>query len=733
MPASLVSAFARAAAAPFFLALLVWPSACASIPQGGAAVDSVTIIGAKAIDPSELTDKLATTGSAKFLGLFRGVANDYSIYDPSALQRDVARVERFYRGRGFFEARARSARVIHVSANHVRVEIVVDEGLPVLNRETRIDGIEELSSSTAAAVRAAGEGALPKGSRFDETAYRDGQAALLRSLTSRGYAYANVHANAHVDLPAHAIDYEFAISPGVASVYGPITFVGLDPDGAGPRPQEINEKVLRRVMNVREGTPYSTAEIDTLTQALLDLEVFSAVHVVPGLSDPPKPSVPLVIQVEPTQLRQVRLGAGGELDEIKTDAHLIAGWEDHNLLGGLRDFSVDLRPGVVFYPTSLSDFRIPKRFFYEQHLRLQFRQPAVIEARTTAFVRPELNIYPLLVEPNPIDTNVVPNYIEPKVSVGLERRFGRHLFSTLAYNFQGEKPFTYPGQQLDAALPTVLLSFPQLVTQIDFRDDPIHTHVGFAADLDLQVAGGPFGGTATDWRIQPDVEGYIPITRNVTFAVSGTLGLLFPLNYGQSVETGLPAAASATDIQTVYFRGFFSGGPNSNRGYPLRGVAPHGFVPFLNPATAATQAANNCDPTKVPPDALQKNPLCSSPIGGFTQWEASAELRFALSGPLGAVLFCDAGDVSQYVLFQKYRSAPDARALRFNYLHMSCGVGARYDTSVVPIRLDVGYRIPGMQILGKSDPTQYDATFGVAPNLFTVLPIAVAFGIGESF
>ena len=119
---------------------------------------------------------------------------------------------------------------------------------------------------------------------------------------------------------------------------------------------------------------------------------------------------------------------------------------------------------------------------------------------------------------------------------------------------------------------------------------------------------------------------------------------------------------------------------------------------------AATQAANSCDPKLFTPSQIQTNPLCSSPVGGFTQWEASAELRIATSGPWRGVVFCDAGDVSQFVLFHKYPSNLEARALRFNYLHMSCGVGARYDTSVVPIRLDIGYRIHGMQILGQSDP-----------------------------
>ena len=176
---------------------------------------------------------------------------------------------------------------------------------------------------------------------------------------------------------------------------------------------------------------------------------------------------------------------------------------------------------------------------------------------------------------------------------------------------------------------------------------------------------------------------------------------------------------SNLDVGTMYFRGLFSGGPSSNRGYPVRGVAPHGFVGFLNPATAATQVATNCAPTS----PTSNDPSCATPIGGFTQWEASAEVRFQISGPFGAAVFCDAGDVSQYVL-------PNPGSLRFDYLHMSCGAGGRYDTPVGPIRLDIGYRIPGLQIVGK-DPAS-DPTFGAPPEILGI-PLAVAFGIGEAF
>lgn len=725
---------------PVVFAVAVSSWGCASVPTGHAAIDSVEIVGVRSLDPGDVMARLATEESPKFLGLFRGFANDYTVYDASVLQRDLARVERYYRGRGFFEAHARVGRVEYVSANHVRVQIVVDEGLPVRNAGVHIEGLDAVPGAIAGTVRKAALQALPPGERFDEVKFGSAKTSVLQALTDHGYAYATVQATAQVDLASHAIDYAFSVTPGITAVYGPMTFVGLDPDGAGPEPQEIDESILRRVLHIRQGTPYSTAELSAATQSLLDLDVFSAAHIVPGLSDPTQPVVPLVVQLEPTKLRAVRLGGGGEFDNIKTEVHAIVGWEDHNLLGNLRDFSVDFTPGLVFYPTRVTDFTAPTDYFPEEQLRLQLRQPGFLEPRTTGFVRPAFNVYPLLVDPDPIPTTNVVGYVEPKLSLGLERRFGKHLFVTLAYNLQGEVPFFYKGGPCQGAncAPSpapILLSFPQVTAQVDFRDSTTHPHAGFQANFDVQAAG--LGGTAQDVRIQPDVEGYVPIARGVTFAVTGALGLLFPFNYGGSIETlppNTPSIPNSNDIETVYFRGFFSGGPSTNRGFPLRGVAPHAIVPFLNPATASTQVTNaTCDPNAEKNIVTQGTPgmnldQCLSPIGGFTMWQASAELRVDISGPLGFAAFCDVGDVSQHVF-------PTSGAFRPGYLHMSCGVGARYDTPVGPIRLDFGYRIPSLQIVGFANEAaafNHDVTIGQQPTLFGI-PAALAFGIGEAF
>jgi outer membrane protein insertion porin family/translocation and assembly module TamA len=63
--------------------------------------------------------------------------------------------------------------------------------------------------------------------------------------------------------------------------------------------------------------------------------------------------------------------------------------------------------------------------------------------------------------------------------------------------------------------------------------------------------------------------------------------------------------------------------------------------------------------------------------------------------------------------------------LRLSRPHLSVGPGFRYDTPVGPIRLDIGYRIPGLQAPSSPDEGTPSTTFG--------LPIAISFGIGEAF
>src|SRR5688500_5239354 len=103
------SSFARSASPLATLAALLASTGCSSIPPGRTAVDSVDVEGTKVVDEDDVLANIATTASPKFLKLWSGVLFDYSFYDRFALKRDLARVERFYQARGFYEAHARAA------------------------------------------------------------------------------------------------------------------------------------------------------------------------------------------------------------------------------------------------------------------------------------------------------------------------------------------------------------------------------------------------------------------------------------------------------------------------------------------------------------------------------------------------------------------------------------------------------------------------------------------------
>src|SRR5690606_31958994 len=122
-----------------------------------------------------------------------------------------------------------------------------------------------------------------------------------------------------------------------------------------------------------------------------------------------------------------RVGAGGELDPLQLSTHLFVGWEVRNFLGGLRRFSINTRPGIVYYPTrfSLSRFEPPNRGLFRNRLQASLHQPSFLENRTTGSLTGDFNLFPLLYAQSDADSPLI-GFAELRARAGLERAFFAH-------------------------------------------------------------------------------------------------------------------------------------------------------------------------------------------------------------------------------------------------------------------------------------------------------------------
>ncbi len=669
-------------------------------------MDAVKIQGSDHVPESDVKEGLATRASPRFLGIFDGVVYDYSLYDELTLAQDLERVQHYYRSRGYYRAQVRASRVDEKEPQHVHVTISVEENAPVRVGRIEVEGLEDLPPEYQALAENRVRKTLKVGSTFDEQRFEEAEKVLTMALENRGYAWVEVERKAFVNLPADRALLRYSVKPGPVAKYGEVRIKGLG---------EIPEGPVRRALAFSLDNPYSRQDLQDAEQALFNLGVFTSVSVEPDLDAPqdgkPPHRVPLIVDVQPTTMRTLRLGGGTEVDVIRTDVHALAGWQDRNFMGGLREFDIEFRPGVVFYPTRIPSLRAPTNLLPEQKLSVRLRQPGFFEARTNGIARARLETYPVLLSRQDVDRENVLGYHEARGAFGIERNW-KHFYISPTYNLQANFPFSYIGEH---DVPKVLVSYLSLLTFLDLRDSSISPRSGLYIGHELQLAGSVLRGDATDIRTQPEARFYIPIRSKSAIAFRGAVGFLFPSNYGETRkfydengDINAPTQAVSRDTQLIFLRGFFSGGPTSNRGYPFRAVGPHGSIPFLLSPALENAAGCTADSTEAE---------CALPIGGFSLWEASVEYRFPIGGPLSGVAFCDSSDVST-----------EAVNVRLNRPHLSCGSGIRYATPVGPIRADIGYRVPGLQTLVDVPARQE----GDAGEIFG-LPIAIALGIGEAF
>jgi outer membrane protein assembly factor BamA len=723
---------------------LYTPDVCDRPDRSGCVIDEVEIQGNENVPADNIKEKIATRETnttfekVPLLSIWDKLTVEYEKLDPYVLERDLQRIERYYKSLGYYEAHVRAGRVYRKKNARVSVEIAVDEGKPVKVAKVDLVWAEDRGPARDLmfALTTAQTALLKPGANLDESAYEQTKKQLARILSDNGFAYAQAKGKIDIDLVKREANIVYTLSLGPKSRFGPIRFTGLG---------SIPEAPLRAAIDMKEGDTYSTAKLDSAVIAISNFGVVGAVDWVADMAPEgksPDPVIPITFKSEPTPLRVIRLGMGAEVGD-RVEIHGLVGWENRNFFGGLRHFTVDARPGFILYPMQLATLfsQPPTRVLPQLLVRTELRQPLWFSPRIWGIIGGSFNFYRLptadpltenTVHFSTKDVNGVPilkrvddnivGYREVAGRVGLERVFwDNRQYVGGFYNIQFDNPFSYNFDDPPEGFQNLLVSYVDLTGTLDLRRnsagklDKLHPNSGVYFSNNLQIAGYIFGGDASDVRIRPEFRAYIPISKKVTLAYRAAVGLLFPKNYGDSLTkppprcTGEPNVARARDLQLLQFRAFFSGGPSSNRGYPFNGVGPQEEA-FLTEGEFV--------------DCTQQLLVAT---GGLTLWESSLELRFPLIGKLGSVVFLDASDVTR-----------ETGHFRLTAPHLSTGIGLRYDTPVGPLRADVGYRIPCAQVIssncriGTGDVTVRE---GKASTLFGSpgVPATINIAIGEAF
>lgn len=774
----------------FMTAAILMTGCPARFIPGRTVVSEVNFRGTQNVDSGDVRSRIATretplwpANRPRLLRWWRWWWVDPQYLDQAALTRDQARVQRFYQARGYYDTHVSPPRVTDLGNNRARVEIDVNEGPPTLVEDLRLRGCEpgdadRLPERICESVR---EGLTTvRGRLFDEDHFRFDRSLIFDSLREAGYATPTVIPHAAVDPVSHRAWVEYTARSGPRSRFGMVRLQlspSTDEYTGDHLPNGLPVSVIRSALNINPGDRYSRRALVDGQQALFELGVFGIARI----EEVPRPGgvVDLNLTLSTARLWRARVGGGFEYDSLRSNVHATLSYEHRNLLGEFRRLRAELRPLVylVNLGNVFSGNDDPSAEF-----KLVGGASAVVEVARPELFRRTLGLLSAQVEwaPDPIIPAVAFRRLL-RFTAGIERAFTRRLHGAFYLRFTDLQycPTEFGdacGALADGSLGTDPLysnlyydqryiHLEQSIT-FDSRDDRARPTRGWFLSAGLMESVRiPYVSDFTFVRAQAEARTYVSPVRGIVFAaramVGGTVGDSYEVN-------GRRFWPLPTDMR------FYSGGSQSNRGYPFGRVGVLGTIPLDpdgsdGPLRATANAAG--DPSR------------TTAFGGTGIFEASVEARWQ-PGNFGLVAFLDMSNVigldpQPYVNPQGAQEAmtctptatnavPDAEgcaaagtrlnlpaprafnldtvASLFGDLHPSVGIGLRYLTPIGPIRADFAVRLNDL------DCTRFDRDIGaqnrIAPSHYARyyvvttprcdffgadIPLAVQLSLGEAF
>lgn len=570
------------------------------------AIRDVEFVGNRAIRDATLASALQANRPENLLSF----ANGRGRFNDARFAEDAARVEDFYRDRGYVRAQVGQPelRPLDDSADGatrwVQLRIPVNEGARFRVGTVTFEGNKVLGTEALRSLFA-----IEEGSWFNQSRFRDGFTKARDIYGAGGYmeftGFPDIQPRNPPADPA-VVDVVVRITEGEQYFVNRLNFRGNT---------TTRDHVIRRELQLVEGGVFSSDALKYSVQRLNQLGYFKpiegndqdlTVEKTPGRER----AVDITLKVEEQNRNQMQFGAGvSQYEGLFGNVSFTTS----NFLGRGESLTVTAQRGS-------------RSSIYE----VGFTEPYVFSRPISAGASLYSRKIDYLTGVNTI------GYSE--VRSGATVTTGRSLFR-FARAF-----LTYGFERIDTAVNNDLLNDLDATGSVGvpvfaFLDEGRHTESrvgptflyntvnnpimprsGMKITLDAQIAGGPLGGTTNYVKPEADVVFYVPQTRRTALGVRLKGGFVRPFG---STHT-LP-----------YYTRYFLGGENQIRGVDIRTVGP-------------TDRQNRA-------------------LGGDKFVLFNAEYYFDLFGPVRALIFHDAGQAyseDQRIDFSRLRTSSGVE-LRF--------------------------------------------------------------------
>ncbi|HVB86287.1 MAG TPA: POTRA domain-containing protein [Candidatus Dormibacteraeota bacterium] len=584
-------------------------------------------------------------------------------FDKSLVSQSVASIETLYRHAGFEHVSVEPK--VNESGKTVQVTFNIAEGPQDRVATFRIEGN---SSEPASALSGSKPLNLEPGQPYSPYRLDQDRNRILAAYLDLGYLDATFNSTvAPSPKNPHLMNVVYFIHEGMQGHISAVVPLGQNMT----RPAFIQSVIHARV---KAGMPLSEGNFLTAESDLYNLGIFDWVSVKPLEPTVNKPQDEVLVKVHESKRYSMDIGGGIEI--MPRSANIPVG-------------AVAL-PGLPVIGLG-SKFTVTQKSFIGPRFSFALSRNDILGRAETATISTILSR---------LDQRGEFSYADPRLwsaswsalaSASAERSTLNPIYTAIlgVGSIQAEKSlhgkktenliFRYSLDKTDLSnivIPDLVLPEDQHVRLSsvsaeflrDTRDNPLDAHHGMFQTYSIGVTPTPFGSTQNFIRILAQNSVYVPMKPWLTWASRLSTGFAVPF----------------ADSHVPLSERFFSGGPDSLRGFPVDGAGPQ------RPVQACSDPANPSTCT-----------LISVPVGGDMLFIVNTEARFPLPvlHNLGGVIFYDGGNVYNNI---------NLRQMANDYTN-TIGGGLRYKTPVGPVRFDVGYRltpIPGVAAL------QYFVTVG---------------------